>query len=38
MPYSMERAQSSVERAMANDDPPDNGGFMLTIRMICPTT
>ncbi len=31
MPYSMERAQSAIERAMANDDPPNNGGFMLTI-------
>jgi len=31
MPYSRERAQATVERSMANDQPPDNGGWMLTI-------
>lgn len=31
MPYSRERAAAVVERTMANDDPPDNGGWMLTI-------
>lgn len=31
MPYSMERAEAQIERAMASDTPVDGAGWMLTI-------
>lgn len=31
MPYSRERAAAAIERTIAHDGPPDNGGWMLTI-------
>jgi len=31
MPYSRERAQATIARSMQDDEPPNNGGWMLTI-------